>query len=97
MDFISFHIFYKTKYLPRFVNNSMYMLIKTLFCIKNCANILYRINTFKINIIDSVQGGIALTSPPCRKKQTSGLTEKGPVRLSNELRNGCRKGGVVKK
>ena len=30
-----------------------------------------------------VQGGIALTTPPCNKKQTSGLTEKGPVRLSN--------------
>ena len=28
------------------------------------------------NINQSVQGGIALKSPPCNKKQTSGLTEK---------------------
>ena len=39
-----------------------------------------------------LQGGIALTSPPCNKKQTSGLTEKGPVRLSNT----CCEMGVVK-
>ena len=40
-----------------------------------------------------LQGGIALTSPPCnKKKQTSGLTEKGPVRLSNT----CCEMGVVK-
>ena len=43
-----------------------------------------------------MQGGIALPSPPCNTKQTCGLTEEGPVRLSNELRNGCRKGGVEK-
>ena len=30
------------------------------------------------NVVDItiVQGGIALTSPPCHKKQTSGLTKK---------------------
>ena len=39
-----------------------------------------------------LQGGIALTSPPCNKKQTSGLTEKG----KHVLRNGRRKGGAVK-
>ena len=43
-----------------------------------------------------MQGGIALTSPPCNKKTDQRYNGKGPVCLSNELRNGCRKGGVVK-
>ena len=43
-----------------------------------------------------VQGGMALTSPPCNKKTDQRSNGKGPVCLSNELRNGCRKGGVVK-
>ena len=52
---------------------------------------LHRI--FKMfSISASVQGGIALTSQQCNKKQTSGLTEKGPVRLSNT----CSEMGVVK-
>ena len=46
---------------------------------------------------DFVQDGIALTSPPYHKKTDQRSNEKGPVCLSNELRNGCRKGGVVKK
>ena len=45
---------------------------------------------------DIVQGGIALTSPPCIKKTDQRSNGKCPICLSNELRNGCRKGGVVK-
>ena len=50
---------------------------------------------FRRKLFDSVQGGIALTSPPC-KKTDQRSNGKGPVCLSNELRNGCRKVGVVK-
>ena len=45
----------------------------------------------------TVQGGIALTSPPCHKKTDQRSNEKSPICLSNELRNSCRKGDVVKK
>ena len=43
-----------------------------------------------------MQGGIALTSPPCIKKTDQRSNGKVPVCLSNELRNGCRKDGVIK-
>ena len=43
-----------------------------------------------------MQGGIALTSPTCHKKTDQRSNGKSPVCLSNELRNGCRKGGVIK-
>ena len=43
-----------------------------------------------------MQGGITLTRPPCIKKTDQRSNEKAPVCLSNELRKGYRKGGVVK-
>ena len=50
-----------------------------------------------VNFHEVVQGGIALTSPPCKKKTDQRSNGKSPVCLSNELRNGCCKGGVIKK
>ena len=41
----------------------------------------------------TVQGGIALTSPPCHKTTDQRSNKKSPVCLSNKLRNG----GIVKK
>ena len=43
-------------------------------------------------LMEMLQGGIALTSPPCNKNQTSDLTKKGLLHLSNT----CCEMGVVK-
>ena len=82
------HFFYIYKYFSIFLRHFQLLLI-LLFLVSR-----FYVTFFVLQFVLFVllQGGIALTSPSCNKKQTSSLTEKGPVRLSNT----CCEMGVVK-